>query len=384
MLSPKRVWDVVLDEQEVIPGQQLDIEWFDQNDNRFEYEIVFEATNRTFIVYKGETERIIVSRIVEQLDAQYFEGTFKQYTKGIVASLQGIPLEQTLRSVATGRVAWIFQTDQDGFIVFNDKPFPDNDTVFEFVDLKAFSLDSEPGWGIPQDIYYGETSVFYCGYRKGYITLGKADAMASQSGWVEWSKASDIIDGFDGEVACVLKAPQRPTDPPGLILFMIDSILADDAGVLRIMQFELTEDSFRGFGPYVDDFGNLEVDVLGQITGGDVTGGALQAGWFSQSQTAFLYQYGDDAMYLFDMSQSIIEDEDVLPLTVQKFSTVFPNLNQTDRGQVALNHSDLGLTVVSGLERRVTTFPGFTVESVFYGTDTNYVSVVRTDDNEYE
>jgi hypothetical protein len=404
----KRVWTVDLNEEELDPRNTIEPEWYDQEDQPFLYETAFKANDRLLIVYKGSTYRLIVSRVEVDLNAQYYDDTLVQYTLATIAYLKGIPLDQTIQSVSTGTLpdsldAWVFSTERDGYVVFNDKALSKSKlvdgSVYGFVELQAVFLDTltgrGPDWGVPQDIYYrtnGDPAVFYCGYRQGYITLGKADPLSGQTIWVEWTKASQIIDDFDGQVACAFKKPLAVGDPPALVVFMIESASGDlDDGVLRILQFDLSEDSFKGWGPLVDDYGKLDYFALGEITGGDVTGGALQAGFFDSTETGYLYQYGDDTVYLLNVpdanNRRVMDDEDVLPVLVPKFSSVFPNLNQSGRYQVVFNNDNQGLTIVTKQRfksARLSAFEGFTIESVMYDSKADTVYLIRPDDIDYE
>ncbi|MBB18786.1 MAG: hypothetical protein CMP20_04880 [Rickettsiales bacterium] len=398
----KRVWAIDLDDEDPVPKNELNAEWYDQDGEPFVYETAFKVDKRLLIVYKGQQTRIIVSRVQVDLNAQYLDpdDIYVQYKDAIIAYLTGIPLDETIESVSTGELpdsqyTWIFLTEKDGYVVFNNG-LPNamlNDSVYDVAQLQAVFLDNTsgrgPDWGVPQDIYYrtkGEPAVFYCSVRKGYIVLGKAVPSTGQTVWVEWVKANEIIEEFDGQVACAFYKPLDAQDPPALVVFMIETALDEDDGILRILQFELSEDSFKGWGPPVDDYGTLDYIPLGQITGGDVTGGALQAGFFDSSRTAYLYQYGDDTLYLIAFDQ-IIEDENVSGAVVPKFSKVFPNLNQSGRYQVVLSNDNQGTTIVSDRpfkKARIGEFPGFTIESVMYDSNADTVDIIRPDDIEYE
>jgi len=207
-----------------------------------------------------------------------------------------------------------------------------------------------------------------------------------QTIWVEWSKVSDIVQGFDGQVACVFDSPVDGQTVPALLLFMIDSDIgpSDNSGVLRILRFELSEDSFKGWGPLVDDNGNLDVAFLGEIKGGNYTGSRLHAGLFQSSRMAYMYQDGDDACYAINLlSQPAVSEIAFLP----EFSTIFPNLNQTGRYQVAFSHPQKGLAVFSKQPFgtvRFDMFEDFTVDTVIHGTDADSVDIVRPDDFDYE
>jgi len=184
----KRFWTVRLSDRQLEPGEPFFIEWQDP-DEVLVYETAFQANDRRYTVYRNSRERILVSRVLVLLDAQYFDNTMEQYTNTIVATLTGIPTDEKIQSIATGNLsdsqdAWIFSTDTDSYIVFNNQAIPASafdGKVYNAPELQAVFLDNisgvGQGWGTPQDIYYrtdDQAAVYYCGYRKGYITLGKA------------------------------------------------------------------------------------------------------------------------------------------------------------------------------------------------------------------
>lgn len=168
-----------------------------ERDEQYEYEIAFTRGDSLFLVYKGATGRILRRK-----------GPRPSYYT--FASLEGIPVDETLMTVGMGKVAddtfgVVLSSTQSSWVLFLDAAVFAPDLI-ETTEMVATLVGAS---GPVQDVHYADNRMVFCGADGLYLTWGQAAPLSDGTARVdqyELLRASELFDtfkSFDGLVGSV-------------------------------------------------------------------------------------------------------------------------------------------------------------------------------------